>query len=173
MTAQPINHLMPISLRSLTEADLAIYRTLLMPGLEQDADSFRIAPEDELDAPFPTHNRPDSFTLGTFIGKQLAGVVSFQREGVDRVKLRHKGLLFRMYVSPNFRGQGLAGMLIQDVIDRARQLDGMEQIILTVTTTNPAKRIYERFGFRPYSMEENAMKWRGTYLSEEAMKLVL
>ncbi|RYF76117.1 MAG: GNAT family N-acetyltransferase, partial [Cytophagaceae bacterium] len=117
-----------VTLRLLTEADLSTYRALLMPGLEQDADSFRIAPEDEQHAPFPTQNRPDSFTLGTFVGEQLAGIVSFQREGADRVKLRHKGLLFRMYVSPNFRGQGLAGLLIQEVIDRAHRLDGMEQI---------------------------------------------
>lgn len=159
--------------RLLTEADLPAYRALLLPGLEQDADSFRIAPEDEQAAPFPTHNRPDSFTLGTFIGDELAGIVSFQREGADRVKLRHKGLLFRMYVSPNFRGQGLAGLLIQEVIERARQLDGMEQINLTVVTTNPAKRLYERFGFRSFSVEERAIKWHGTYLTEEAMKLVL
>ena len=160
-------------LRPLTEADLSAYRALLMPGLEQDADSFRIAPDDEQDASFPTHNRPDSFTLGTFVDNRLAGVVSFQREGADRVKLRHKGLLFRMYVSPGFRGQGLAGLLIQAVVDRARQLDGMEQINLTVVTTNPAKRLYERFGFRSFSLEEKAIKWRGTYLTEEAMKLVL
>ena len=160
-------------LRLLTEADLSVYRALLMPGLEQDADSFRISPDDERNAPFPTHNRPDSFTLGTFAGGQLAGIVSFQREGADRVKLRHKGLLFRMYVSPDFRGQGLAGLLIQEVIDRARQLDGMEQINLTVVTTNPAKRLYERFGFRSFSLEERAIKWQGTYLTEEAMKLIL
>lgn len=160
-------------LRLLTETDLAMYRTLLLPGLTQDADSFRIAPEDEQNAPFPTQNQPDSFTLGTFVDDQLAGVVSFQREGADRVKLRHKGLLFRMFVSPDFRGQGLAGLLIQEVIDRARQLDGIEQINLTVVTTNPAKRLYERFGFRSFSREERAIKWRGTYLTEEAMKLVL
>lgn len=164
---------MAVFLRLLTEADLSAYRTLLMPGLEQDADSFRIAPADEQDAPFPTHNRPDSFTLGTFVDDQLAGVVSFQREGADRVKLQHKGLLFRMYVSPDFRGQGLAGLLIQAVVDRACQLDGMEQINLTVVTTNPAKRLYERFGFWSFSLEEKAIKWRGTYLTEEAMKLML
>lgn len=150
-----------------------MYRALLMPGLEQDAESFRIAPEDEQNAPFPTRNRSDSFTLGTFVDDHLAGVVSFQREGADRVKLRHKGLLFRMYVSPDFRGQGLAGLLIQEVIDRARQLDGLEQINLTVVTTNPAKRLYERFGFQSFSREEQAIKWHGTYLTEEAMKLVL
>jgi cyclohexyl-isocyanide hydratase len=161
------------TLRLLTEADLAAYRALLMPGLEQDADSFRIAPDDERDAPFPTSNQADSFTLGTFVDEQLAGVVSFQREGADRVKLRHKGLLFRMYVSPNFRGRGIAAQLIQEVIDRARQLDGIEQINLTVVTTNPAKRLYERFGFQSFSREERAIKWQGAYLTEETMKLIL
>lgn len=160
-------------LRLLTEADLAIYRALLIPGLTQDADSFRIAPEDEENAPFPTQNRPDSFTLGTFVDEQLAGVVSFQREGADRVKLRHKGLLIRMYVSPSHRGRSLARQLIQEVIDRARLLDGLEQINLTVVSTNPAKRLYERFGFRTFSTEKDAINWQGTYLTEDTMKLVL
>ena len=160
-------------LRPLTEADLPVYRALLMPGLTQDADSFRMAPEDEEDAPFPTQNRPDSFTLGTFVDDQLAGIVSFQREGVDRVKLRHKGLLFRMYVSPHYRGQGLARQLIEAVIDRARHLHDLEQINLTVVSTNPAKRLYERAGFRTFSTEINAIKWQGAYLAEDAMKLIL
>ncbi len=160
-------------LRPLTEADLPMYRALLMPGLTQDADSFRMAPEDEENAPFPTQNQPDSFTLGTFVDDQLAGIVSFQREGSDRVKLRHKGLLFRMYVSPDYRGRGLARQLIRAVIDRARHLDNLEQINLTVVSTNPAKRLYEEFGFRTFSTEINAINWQGTYLTEDTMKLIL
>ena len=155
----------------LTDADLPAYRALLLPGLVTDAASFRIAPPDEEHAPFPTRNQPDSFTLGAYVGDALAGIVSFQREGTDRVKLRHKGLLLRMYVSPAFRGQGIAGLLIQDLIDRVRTLGDIEQINLTVVTTNPAKRLYERFGFVPFSLERRAIKWQGGYFDEETMVL--
>lgn len=157
------------TLQDLTADDLPAYRALLLPGLTADVNSFRIAPDDETNAPFPTQNRPDSFTLGTFVDGQLAGVVSFQRDGANRVKLRHKGLLFRMYVAPDFRGKGLAALLIQAVIDRGRALGDVEQINLTVVSSNPAKRLYERFGFRTFSVEERAIKWQGTYLTEETM----
>ncbi len=160
-------------LRPLTPVDLPLYRALLMPGLDTDADSFRLAPEDEAEAPFPTQNRPDSFTLGAFVGETLAGVVSFEREGSNRVKLRHKGLLSRMYVSPNFRGQGLANRLLEAVVAQAKTLPGMEQINLTVVATNPAKRLYERAGFQTFSTEIAAIKWRGTYLTENTMKRLL
>ena len=161
------------TLRLLTADDLPVYRAVLLPGLVADADSFRIAPPDEENAPFPTHNQPDSFTLGAYVGEQLAGIVSFQREGHDRVKIRHKGLLFRMYVSPDFRGRGIAALLIQDLLDRVRSLGDVEQINLTVVHTNPAKRLYERFGFQSFSLEKRGIKWQGYYLDEESMALFL
>ncbi|MBO0934477.1 GNAT family N-acetyltransferase [Fibrella aquatilis] len=161
------------TLRLLTTTDLPAYRALLLPGLVADADSFRIAPPDEENASFPTRGEPDSFTLGAYLGEQLAGVVSFQREGQDRVKLRHKGLLFRMYVAPECRGRGIAGLLIQGLIDRARNLGDIEQINLTVVHTNPAKRLYERFGFQSFSLEKRAIKWQGNYVDEETMVLFL
>jgi GNAT superfamily N-acetyltransferase len=161
------------TLRLLTADHLSEYRALLLPGLLANADAFRIAPPDEEQAPFPTGDQPDSFTLGAYVGDTLAGLVSFQREGADRMKLRHKGLLFRMYVSPNFRGKKIAGLLIQEVIDRAKALGDIEQINLTVVSSNPAKRLYERFGFESFSLEKRAIKWRGTYLDEEAMVLFI
>ncbi|MBO0937675.1 GNAT family N-acetyltransferase [Fibrella sp. HMF5335] len=164
---------MTATLRLLSAADLPAYRALLLPGLLADADTFRIAPSDEENAPFPTRDEPDSFTLGAYVGKRLAGIVSFQREGSDRVKIRHKGLLFRMYVSPDCRGQGIAAQLIQDLIDRVRHLGDIEQINLTVVHTNPAKRLYERFGFQSFSLEKRGIKWQGQYLDEESMVLFL
>jgi len=55
---------------------------------------FRITPTDDLNAPFPTKDTEDSFTLGAFVGSELARIVSFERDGKDREKLRHKGILF-------------------------------------------------------------------------------
>ena len=89
------------------------------------------------------------------------------------MKLRHKGLLFRMYVSPHFRGKSIAGLIIQEVIDRAKALGDIEQINLTVVSSNPAKHLYERFGFTSFSLEKRAIKWQGMYLDEEAMVLFI
>jgi RimJ/RimL family protein N-acetyltransferase len=165
---------MPIEIKEIHAADLIAYKQFLMQGLEQDEQNFRISPGDEKDALFPTKDKPDSFTLGAFEGSQWAGIVSFQREGENREKLRHKGLLFRMYISPGFRGKGIGQALIEELLKRVKALKDIEQINLTVVADNAiAKKVYEKFGFRSFAREFHAMKWKGKYYTEEQMVLFL
>lgn len=79
-----------MEIRELYFSEHQTYKTFLMEGLINDENNFRISPDDEMKADFPTNGKADSFTLGAFVDGNLAGVVSFQREGIDRVKLRHK-----------------------------------------------------------------------------------
>lgn len=159
----------------LTESDRARYRAFFTDGLVQHRDCFRISPADEAREPFPTTGHPDSFTLGLLTpDDSLAGVVSFEREGRNREKLRHKGLLFRMYVASDYSGQGLGRILLEETIRRARLLLDFEQINLTVLAANSrAKRQYERVGFRSFAFEKNALKDGNTYYDEEQMVLFL
>ncbi len=163
-----------MEVREIRSTDLAAYRAFFGKGLVENEANFRISPEDEKDAPFPTGDAPDSFTLGAFEDGRLAGVVSFQREGRDRRKLRHKGLLFRMYVDPQWRGKGVGRALIETLLERAATLGDVEQINLTVVSNNPiAKKLYEKFGFVSFAVEKNALKWKGHYYTEEQMVLFL
>jgi len=164
----------PMNIEELSASQLQLYKDFLATGLHQDEDNFRITPEDDADASFPTQGTPDSFTLGAFVEGELAGVVSFARDGETRQKLRHKGILFRMYVSPRFRGQGVARTLIEAVIARARTLPGIEQINLTVIAGNhTAMALYQKLGFVVFGTEPNAIKWRGRYFAEHQMVLRL
>ena len=150
------------------------YKDFLSVGLLYDEENFRITPTDDLTAPFPTKDKEDSFTLGAFIDKQLTGIVSFSRDGIDREKLRHKGVLFRMYVSNSFRGKGIAKKLIGELLNRVKQIDSIEQINLTVIANNAyAKTLYEKFGFITFGTEQNAIKWKGKYFTEDQMVLRL
>ena len=158
----------------LHSAQAEEYKRFFMEGLIRDEESFRISPGDETNAPFPTEARPDSFTLGAYLGGELAGVVSFQREGRDREKLRHKGLLFRMYVRPEARGQGVGQGLIGEVMARAERLGDIDQVNLTVIAENAgAKRLYERAGFTVFATEPDAIKWKGKAFAENQMVLRL
>jgi len=150
------------------------YKDFLSVGLLNDEENFRITQTDDLIAPFPTTDKEDSFTIGAFLDKQLAGVVSFSRDGFNREKLRHKGVLFRMYVSNSFRGKGIAKKLIKELIHRVNQIDDIEQINLTVIANNAiAKTLYEKFGFITFGTEQNAIKWKGKYFTEYQMVLRL
>lgn len=150
------------------------YKEFLTLGLINDEDSFRITPNDDANAPFPTKDSFDSFTLGAFFDNTLAGIVSFGRDGGDREKLRHKGILFRMYVSKDFRGRGIANKLIEQLVERVRAISDIEQINLTVISNNEnAKKLYEKFGFTTFGSEQNAIKWKNKYFSEDQMVLKL
>ncbi|CAD0000709.1 MULTISPECIES: GNAT family N-acetyltransferase [Flavobacterium] len=150
------------------------YKEFLTIGLINDEENFRITPNDDLNSKFPTNDKEDSFTLGAYVENELGGVVSFTRDGNDREKLRHKGILFRMYVSNEFRGKGIGKQLIEELITRVKKSNDIEQINLTVISNNAnAKKLYEKFGFVTFSSEKNAIKWKGKYFSEDQMALQL
>ncbi|PJJ08457.1 acetyltransferase (GNAT) family protein [Flavobacterium sp. 1] len=150
------------------------YKNFLNSGLINDEENFRITPNDDLNAPFPTKDKSDSFTLSAYVDNELAGVVSFGRYGSDREKLRHKGILFRMYVSEKFRGKGIAKMLIEELVERVKGISDIEQINLTVISNNEnAKKLYEKQGFVTFGSEKNAIKWKNKYFNEDQMTLKL
>jgi len=50
------------------------------------------------------------------------------------------------------RGQGVGGTLLAALIAQARE-DGLRALSLSVETENPARKLYEKFGFRPQRAE--------------------
>jgi RimJ/RimL family protein N-acetyltransferase len=163
-----------IAILEIRSEQVALYKQFFMAGLIADEESFRMTPADDINLLFPTKDKEDSFTLGAYVDNELAGVVSFAREGIDREKLRHKGLLFRMLVARKFRGQGLANKLIEELLARVKKVDTIEQINFTVIAGNEtAKTLYEKFGFEIFSVEHHATKWKGKYFTEEQMVLRL
>jgi GNAT superfamily N-acetyltransferase len=161
-------------LSEITASQLPLYKAFFISGLVNDEENFRISPQDEQDASFPTKDLSDSFTLGAYVNNYLAGVVSFERDGSTREKLRHKGTLFRMYVAKEFRAQGVGKKLMEEVLLRVKRDTDIEQINLTVVARNhTAKQLYEKFGFRVFSVEEHAIKWKGKYFTEEQLVLNL
>ncbi len=162
-----------VELKSNTHYD---YKMFFLKGLREHEESFRISVDDELELDFPTRNTTDSFTLGVISEdeKVLLGVVSFEREGATREKLRHKGLLFRMYVDKNASGKGIGKLLIREVIERAKVFGDIEQINLTVIASNEkAKGLYKSLGFETFSWERNGIKYRDKYFDEEILVLFL
>ena len=175
LTAIFTNTYTMVVITELTNAQANQYKAFLLTGLRDHADFFRLTAADEQDAPFPTIGTEDSFTLlATDETDTWLGVVSFEREGRNRQKLRHKGLLFRMYVAKTAAGQGIGRALIEQVIGRARQLPALEQINLTVATHNiRARHLYESLGFVCYGTEPNALKLNGSYADESSYQLML
>ncbi len=117
----------------------------------------------------------ERFYLGAFAGagdNELAGMVRFDRD-VGR-KDQHKAGITAMYVAPEWRGQGAGRALMEEVIARARQLEGLEQVRLAVVTTNAAAiALYRSLGFRVYGTDPRTVKLGGRYWDEHLMLLDL
>ncbi|PSR52954.1 GNAT family N-acetyltransferase [Adhaeribacter arboris] len=158
----------------LTASHSLNYKNFFLQGLRDHPDCFRTSPSDERWAYFPTEGTAESFTLAAVTEQEeLMGVVSFERD--TSRNMRHKALLYRMYVSNHFAGKGIGKTLIQNTLNRARQIPGLEQVYLTVIASNiKAKKLYSSFGFEPFSHEKNAIKTAaGIYYHEEQMVLFL
>ena len=163
-----------IELNATEHADR--YKAFFLKGLRENAAHFRMTYADDLSAPFPTHGTADSFTLAAVDtatdAEAFVAVVSFEREGANREKLQHKGLIFRMLVDTAYQGKGIGRMILEETLHRARQAEGIEQVNLTVV--NPlAKKLYTSLGFRTFAVEERAQKHNGSYQTEETMVLFL
>ena len=112
---------------------------------------------------------PHKYLLAAFESDgQLVGMIGFSTEH-NRSKVRHKGLIWGMYVLPSHRGRGIATSLVDSVIETAREI-GVELIQLSVGTRNEASyELYLRSGFTVYGTEARAMKVDEEYVDEYLM----
>ena len=160
-------------IRLVTAEEANAFKDFFEQGLINRPDCFRISPSDLAPLPFPTQGNPDNFTLGAFDeDNNWMGTASFKREGLERERLRHQGLLFFMYVSDKCEGKGIGGKLLDALIKRVKEQTDIEQIVLTLVGTNyRAKKLYLSKGFETYGYQKKAIKWGDHYLDEEFMYL--
>jgi ribosomal protein S18 acetylase RimI-like enzyme len=154
------------------------YLRLRLEALKTNPEAFGASYEETVSRENPiehTAARLDerkNFTFGAYINGTLSGMLVLVPETAK--KMKHKASIFGMYVTPDHRGKGIARTMIKKAILQAGNLEGVEQINLTVVTTNDsAKRLYSSMGFHTYGMEKRAIKYKGEYFDEEYMVLFL
>ena len=97
-------------------------------------------------------------------------MAGFYRE--TRVKRRHKGTVWGVYVAPEHRGQGVARRLLTALIESARTLPDLKWIVLSVTVErHPAQRLYRSLGFEAWGVEPHALRVGDDYFDEQHMAL--
>jgi ribosomal protein S18 acetylase RimI-like enzyme len=152
------------------ENDIKAYYDLLVNAITNEPQFFRVASIDIEGEVFPTKDTVENFTLGAFSDEgELIGTVGFKRDLF--VKLKHKGLIFRMYVSKKAKGQGLGRKLLQACVERAMQDPDLRQIYLTVVATNHrAKNLYLSEGFETFAVERNSIQMaENEFVDEDSM----
>ncbi|WP_042353984.1 GNAT family N-acetyltransferase [Bacillus rubiinfantis] len=166
-----------MEIRQLTPTDAEEYLSIRFEALQDSPFAFASSYEEEKNQSAEIYKNlfavpVNAFTFGAFEELELVGVVTLIRE--ELIKLSHRANIVAMYVKPEKRESGLGKALITKAIEKANSLDGIEQIYLSVVTTNiPAKKLYASCGFEVFGTEKRALKFNNTYYDEEHMVLFL
>ncbi|MFK3937135.1 GNAT family N-acetyltransferase [Alkalihalobacillus sp. NPDC078783] len=163
--------------RPLTEEDAKEYRHIRLEALKNAPEAFATSYKEEQHVPVEEFGLrlkgEGATTFGVFHTTELVAVVTLLFE--QKQKLQHRAMLVAMYVHPDYQRKGIGRKLLQYPIQFAKSNDDIEQLYLTVVSTNvQAKKLYESLGFRCYGVDKRALKLAsGMYLDEDLMVLDL
>ena len=167
-----------MQIRPLEPSEAELFHTFRLQGLRESPEAFSSTYEEESAlSPEMVRSRfsctDEQFVLGAFDnGGELIGVGGFYRE--KKIKLLHRGSIWGMYVTPEKRSQGAGRALVLAIIERCRNLAGMEQIVLDVIAGRDAARnLYLSQGFQSCSLVQRVLKHNGEYYDVEQMVLYL
>jgi RimJ/RimL family protein N-acetyltransferase len=159
-----------MQIRRLTENDWVLWKAFRVIALNNAPEAFASSLEEEQS--LPDRQFQDwlkrNFVLGAFVSGHLIGSAGFFI--LDFSKERHRGVLFGVNVMPEYRNQGVAQKLVQEVVDRAKS--EVLQLHLKVVSTNAAAiRVYEKSGFKYYGVEPRSLKIGDRFYDENMMIL--
>jgi ribosomal protein S18 acetylase RimI-like enzyme len=166
-----------MEIRFLTAEDASEWSRLRLEALERDPAAFSSSVEEHQALPIEEVKKrlsanPNSFIVGAFEEARLCGMAGFHRELGP--KTRHKDRVWGVYVTASKRGQGLGRRLMKVLLDRAVAIGGLEQVLLSVTSTQTeALALYRSLGFDKFGTEPRALNISGEIIDEHYLVLRL
>lgn len=165
-------------IRPLTTADAPAFVALRKQSFSTDPLSWDHLPDKEVSlevwAP-RLEETEDNTVFGFFLteGRDtpvLAGMIGLQRP--EKVKRRHRAMVWGVYVSPEARGQRAASQLLEAVVERAKSMEGLDHLILSLSNhAKAAHKLYSRAGFVEWGREQRAARTGDTWMDEIHMRL--
>ncbi|MEL7159625.1 MAG: GNAT family N-acetyltransferase [Bacteroidota bacterium] len=168
-------------IRPLTPADVSAFIRLRYAAFASDPLSFDHEPGSVIDpevwAPRLAEVPDQKFTLGYFLTEgrsepELAGMIGLLR--YEKKKRSHRALVWGVYVGEAARGRGAADRLLEECIRRAREMVGLDRLVLSLSHhAGAARHLYEKHGFVVFGREPGAARTGETAMDEIHMLLDL
>lgn len=78
-----------------------------------------------------------------------------------------------MYLAPEFTSRGVGSLMLQQLIETARSIDGLNGIIACINAANtPSRRLVESFGFKQVAYYERVGRKFGQWLDDVDYQLL-
>lgn len=164
-----------VTIRSLQPHEWALYRRLRLGALQDAPSAFGSTyGAEETRTPEQWRARLEAaagsgrdLPLVAFVAHQAAGLAWAKADAAMPPVVN----VFQMWVHPAFRGRGVGAALLDGAIVWAKEI-GARAVCLGVTSgDSPARRMYERAGFRPRGEPEPLRE--GSTMTAQNMMLVL
>ena len=152
-------------IKKLTPSDFGAWKQLRLEGVKAHPESFGESYQHikEQDVQWFEQSLKNGTTFAYEQERQMVGLVGMF--SMQPGNMKHRAVLFGLYVKPEYRKQGLADALVHHAIEYAKP--DHTQIHVTVTTNNePAFSLYKKHGFILYGTEPNALRVAGQYFDE-------
>lgn len=149
-------------MRQLRAADAESFSRLRREVTAVDPVNMGLTLDEELTRPIEKFREQLSYVepnaaFGAFVKGELVGTAAVAWPS-QLPSSRHKVNLWGVFVSPRFRGQGIARALVVRAVDHATA-NGVRRVNLTVFVPNAgALRLYESLGFEHVGMEPQAIR---------------
>lgn len=165
---------MKLSTRRLNSADASVLVALRREALEAEPLAFAASLTDTVTLTIDSvsamlDDRDMQAIFGAFDGPALVGMLGLFRP--NKTKIRHKAMIWGMYVKPSERKRGAGRELLSAAIEQARSW-GVDQVQLSVSEAAPAARhLYESHGFSVWGHEQRALCWNDRFVDEYHLAL--
>ena len=166
-------------IRILTSSDASTYRELRLQALSQNPEAFISTLEVERKKPLSSFiyelgiakQAPFWGYYGIFLDQKLIGFCQIDKSPV--AKKSHVAYLYNLYISPEYRGKGLAKKLVTELLEKIKSQQ-IELVFITYLSKNrPARDFYNHLGFKECGIKPKAIKDSDEYDDEIEMVLEL
>lgn len=152
---------LPIQIVGLSARKWQEYRQLRLEALKESPEAFSSRYDEQVNLPDEywksrleeAAKGASSWLLFARSGESLVGMVGAMRDPANGLKAQ----IISMYVTPEARGRGVAGLLMHAILMVIKE-SGICQACLTVNLDQaPAVHVYKKFGFNITQVETSTM----------------